>query len=110
METITKKLNELSPSTTKSNKVAAYSEPPKDYQHKLDELTELMKRMEGHLLNQSTSVMEQLLLILSFKNRTNGKHLKLNLRGKTSPPAYTCCVSRLLFPLNFELTTLLDQC
>ena len=55
METLTQKLNELSPSTTKSNKVAAYSEPPKDYQHKLDELTELIKRMESHLLNQMTS-------------------------------------------------------
>ena len=56
METLTQKLNELSPSTTKLNKVAAYSEPPKDYQHQLDKLTKLMKLMESHLLNQMASL------------------------------------------------------
>ena len=52
LQALTQKLNELSPSTTKSKKV----EPPKDYQHKLDEPTELMKRMESHLLNKITSL------------------------------------------------------
>ena len=58
METLTQKLNELSPSTTKSTKIAAYSEPQRDYQHTFDP-TELMKRierMENHLLNQMTSL------------------------------------------------------
>ena len=58
METLTKKLAELSPATTNSNKVAAYSEPQRDYQDKFD-LTEMMKRierMESHLLNQITSL------------------------------------------------------
>ena len=58
METLTKKLAELSPTTTNSNKVAAYSEPQRDYQDKFDP-TEMMKRierMESHLLNQITSL------------------------------------------------------
>ena len=58
METLTKKLAELSPAATKSNKVAAYSEPQRDYQDKFDP-TEMMKRierMESHLLNQITSL------------------------------------------------------
>ena len=46
METLTQNLKELIPVTTKSSHVAGNSEPQKGYQHKLDDLTELMKRVE----------------------------------------------------------------
>ena len=58
MATLAQKLNELTPWTTESNRIASYSEPQQDYQHKFDP-TELMKRierMESYLLNQMTSL------------------------------------------------------
>ena len=49
METITQKLNELKLTVTKSDKVAAYSEPQVGCPSKVEELTELLK----HMGNQS---------------------------------------------------------
>ena len=56
METLTQKLSELTPTVTKSDKVAAYSEPQVDFQSKIEELTKLMKRMEGNFQDQIASL------------------------------------------------------
>ena len=56
METLTQKLSELTPTVTKSDKVAAYSEPQVDFQSKIEELTILMKRMEGNFQDQIASL------------------------------------------------------
>ena len=48
METLTQKLSELTPTVTESDKVAAYTEPQVDFQSKIEELTKLMKCMEGN--------------------------------------------------------------
>ena len=52
MEKLTQKLSELTPTVTESDKVAAYSEPQVDFQSKIEELTKLMKRMEGNFEDQ----------------------------------------------------------
>ena len=49
IETLTQKLSELTLTVSKSDKVAAYSEPQVGYQRKVEELTELLK----HMGNQS---------------------------------------------------------
>ena len=56
METITQKLSELTPTVTKSDKVAAYSEPQVDFHSKIDDLTKLVKRMEGNFQDQIASL------------------------------------------------------
>ena len=47
----TQKLNELTITVTKSDKVAAYSEPQVGYQSKVEDLTELLKHMGNQMNN-----------------------------------------------------------
>ena len=56
METITQKLSELTPTVTNSDKVAAYSEPQVDFHSKIDDLTKLVKHMEGNFQDQIASL------------------------------------------------------
>ena len=61
METITQKLSELTPTVTKSDKVAAYSEPQADFQNNVEQfmrrienqMTNLEKRMDAHITGLS---------------------------------------------------------
>ena len=63
METLTQKLSELTPTVTKSDKVATYSEPQVDFQSKIEELTKLMKHMEGNFQDQIASLVALLVEI-----------------------------------------------
>ena len=56
VETLTQKVNSLMPTVTKSDKVAAYSEPQVDFQSKIEDLTKLVKRMEGNFQDQIASL------------------------------------------------------
>ena len=51
IETLTQKLSELTITVTKSDKVAAYSEPQVGYQSKVEDLTELLKHMGNQMNN-----------------------------------------------------------
>ena len=48
MDTLTQKLSELTPTVTKSGKVAAFSEPQADFQNNIEQF---MKRMENQMTN-----------------------------------------------------------
>lgn len=48
MDTVTRKLSELTPTVTKSDKVAAYSEPQADFQGNIEQI---IKRMENQMTN-----------------------------------------------------------
>ena len=52
----TQKVNSLMPTVTKSDKVAAYSEPQVDFHSKIDDLTKLVKHMEGNFQDQIASL------------------------------------------------------
>ena len=56
IETLTQKVNSLMPTVTKSDKVAAYSEPQVDFHSKIDDLTKLVKHMEGNFQDQIASL------------------------------------------------------
>ena len=56
IETLTQKLNELKLTVTKSDKVAAYSEPQVGCPSKVEELTELLKHMGNHAINHASLV------------------------------------------------------
>ena len=51
IETLTQKLSELTITVTKSDKVAAYSEPQVGYRSKVEDLTELLKHMGNQMNN-----------------------------------------------------------
>ena len=56
IETLTEKVNSLMSPVTKSDKVAAYSEPQVDFQSKIEDLTKLVKHMEGNFQDQIASL------------------------------------------------------
>ena len=91
METLTQKLSELTPTVTKSDKVATYSEPEVDFQSKIEELTKLMKRMEGNFQDQIASLdkrMDTRITGLAQRQRETRNTRELSRDGR--PYCYVC--------------------
>ena len=87
METITQKLSELTPTVAKSDKVAAYSEPQVGGQSKIDELTELVKRM-GDQVNSLEKRVDARITGLAQRQRETRNNRERSRDGR--PRCYVC--------------------
>ena len=89
METLTQKLSELTPTVTKSGKVAAYSEPQVGCQSKIEELTELVKHM-GNQMNNLEKRMDARITGLAQRQRETRNNRERSRDGR--PCCYVCCL------------------
>ena len=91
VETLTQKVNSLMPTVTKSDRVAAYSEPQVDFQSKIEDLTKLVKRMEGNFQDQIASLdkrMDARITGLAQRQRETRNTRKRSRDGR--PYCYVC--------------------
>ena len=87
IETLRQKLSELTSTVAKSDKVAAYSEPQVGCQSKIDEFTELVKRM-GDQVNSLEKRMDARITGLAQRQRETRNTRERSRDGR--PYCYLC--------------------